>query len=94
MGTYDNDLNRIKDKFMFGIFPGNIPITINDELVLPAEIVIDDFQEKLYIPLYYWSFNDYKMSWLKSLEYGLINKNHSALAISMYEPKETNFVFL
>lgn len=79
---------------MFGIFPENVPITMNDELVLPAEIVIGGFQEKLYIPLTYWNFSDYKMSWLKSLEHGLTNKDYSVLAVSMYEPSDTNFIFV
>lgn len=79
---------------MFGIFPENASITMNDELVLPAKIVIGDFQEKLYIPLTYWKFSDYKMSWLKSLEYGLTNKEPSVLAVSMYEPSDTNFIFV
>jgi hypothetical protein len=67
---------------------------MNDELVLPAEIVIDDFQEKLYIPITYWKLSDYKMSWLKSLEHGLTNKEHSVLAVSMYEPVDMNFIFI
>ncbi|WP_411704686.1 hypothetical protein [Edaphovirga cremea] len=79
---------------MFGIFPKDAPITIENELVLPAEIVIDDFQEKINLPLSYWSLSDYKKSWLKSLESGLTNKDHAVLAVSMYEPEQSNFIFV
>lgn len=39
---------------MFGIFPTNVVIEENDELVLPASIVIDSFSESFNIPLAYW----------------------------------------
>lgn len=79
---------------MFGIFAEDTPITMDTELVLPAHIIIDDFQEKLNLPLTYWKLSDYKLSWLKSLEIGLANKNHAALAVSMYGPGKSNFIFV
>jgi len=78
---------------MFGIFPEEMPTTIEGESVLPASIVIDGFKESITIPLTYWNLDDYKNSWQKSLKEGLANKNHAALVVSMYEPKLTNFVF-
>lgn len=79
---------------MFGIFPSSPPVNENDEMVLPASIIIDSFTEQVHIPLSYWNYEDYKQSWLKSLEEGIHSKKHSALAVSMYEPNYTNFVFV
>lgn len=73
---------------MFGIYPKSIPIVVNDEWVQPAEIEIDDFLEKLYIPLTYWDLRDYKTSWFNSLEHGLTKRDHAALVVSMYEHKD------
>ncbi len=78
---------------MFGIFPEDKPVNTDGELVLPASIVIDRFHEAMNIPLTYWNINDYKRSWLRSLEEGLISKSHAALAVSMYDPALANFVF-
>ncbi len=78
---------------MFGIFPKDKSVNIDGELVLPALVVIDKFQEAMNIPLTYWNINDYKKSWVRSLEEGLISKSHAALAVSMYEPALANFVF-
>lgn len=78
---------------MFGIFPEEMPKTIEGESVSPASIVIDGFKESMTIPLTYWNLDDYRNSWLKSLKEGLANKNHAALVVSMYEPTLTNFVF-
>ncbi|WP_407579735.1 hypothetical protein [Citrobacter koseri] len=78
---------------MFGIFPDNKQVNVDGELVSPATIVIDEFKEMMNIPLTYWSIDDYKLSWLRSLEDGLATKKHAALAVSMYEPKNINFIF-
>lgn len=78
---------------MFGIFTENKPVDVDGECVLPALIVINEFSEVMNIPLSYWSINDYKVSWLSSLEEGLANKKHATLAVSMYEPENTNFIF-
>lgn len=78
---------------MFGIFPKDNPVNIEGEFVLPASIIIDEFSEMMNIPLSYWNINDYKDSWLSSLEDGLENKKHATLAVSMYEPENTNFIF-
>lgn len=59
---------------MFGIFSEKESIIIEDELILPALIVIDEFKEAMNIPLAYWSIDDYKNSWLYSLEDGLNKK--------------------
>jgi len=78
---------------MFGIFPEDKPVDVEGELVLPASIVIDDFSEIINTPLSYWNINDYKKSWLSSLESGLASKKHATLVVSMYEPDHTNFIF-
>ncbi|MBW9398692.1 hypothetical protein FHC51_02435 [Leclercia sp. EC_58] len=79
---------------MFGIFPNGFPIKENDEEVLPASITIDSFTESMNIPLAYWSLENYKQSWLASLEEGINSRKHAALAVSMYEPDYTNFIFI
>ncbi|WP_315710641.1 hypothetical protein [Brenneria uluponensis] len=79
---------------MFGIFPNGSPINENDEMVLPTSIIIDSFTEPVHIPLSYWNFDDYKQSWLMSLKEGIHSKKHAALAVSMYEPDHTNFIFV
>lgn len=79
---------------MFGIFPEDKQLDIEGALFTPASIVIGDFTESMNIPLSYWNINDYKKSWLKSLDEGLTKKNHAALAVSMYEPELANFVFV
>lgn len=78
---------------MFGIFPKNEHVNIEGELVLTASIIIDGFQESINIPLTYWDVNDYKKSWLHSLEQGMKEKKHATLAVSMYNPEMANFVF-
>lgn len=78
---------------MFGIFSQDTAVNIEGECVLPSSIIIDDFSEAINIPLSYWNINDYKVSWLNSLEEGLKNKNHATLVASMYEPENVNFIF-
>lgn len=78
---------------MFGIFPEDKVEKVEGELVLPASIVIDEFSEMTHIPLSYWSIKDYKSCWLKSIAEGLTSKKHAALAVSMYETDNTNFIF-
>ncbi|AGN86994.1 hypothetical protein [Enterobacter sp. R4-368] len=78
---------------MFGIFPEKEVVHVEGELVLPAAIVINDYKEAMNIPLSYWTLNDYKKNWLVSLEQGIKNRNHAALAVSMYEPDNANFIF-
>lgn len=78
---------------MFGIFPESKPIKENGELVIPSSIIIGNFTERLHIPISYWSLEDYKRNWISSLTQGIDNKKHSALAVSMYDPDFTNFIF-
>ncbi|ENB5754381.1 hypothetical protein [Escherichia albertii] len=78
---------------MFGIFPKGELVSINGELIQPALIIINEFEEVCYMPVSHWNISDYKYSWLNSLEEGFINKNHSALAVSMYESAQANFLF-
>ncbi|KFB98697.1 hypothetical protein GTGU_04367 [Trabulsiella guamensis ATCC 49490] len=78
---------------MFGIFPDKNLVYIDGELASPASIVIDEFTEMMNIPLTYWSIDDYKLSWLRSLEYGLATKKHAVLAVSMYLPENVKFIF-
>lgn len=78
---------------MFGIFPKGTPLNMESELVQPASILINDFEELLYIPINYWNMSNYKQAWLNSLAEGLSGKNHAALAVSMYDSTQTNFIF-
>lgn len=78
---------------MFGIFPEDKLAYVDGECVLPASIVIDEFSEMINIPISYWNINDYRNSWLSSLEEGLTNRNHATLAVSMYNPENTRFIF-
>ncbi|MBN7121982.1 hypothetical protein [Erwinia billingiae] len=78
---------------MFGIIPEDKPVDIEGECVLPASIIIDEFSEMMNIPLSYWNINDYKDNWRSSLGEGLANKKHAALAVSMYDPVNTNLIF-
>lgn len=79
---------------MFGIFFGDRPIKLEEELVMPASIVINEFRETLYLSLTCWNLEDYKHSWLNSLKGGLKQKNYAALVVSMYDPVNTNFIFI
>lgn len=79
---------------MFGIFPNGQSFYEHGEMVLPASIIIDEFTEPVHLPLSYWKADDYRSSWRSSLEEGIRNKKHSALAVSMYEPGYTNFIFV
>ena len=78
---------------MFGIFPEDAPVNIEGECVLPSSIIIDEYSEVINIPLSYWNINNYKASWLNSLEEGLKNKKHATLFVSMYDPENSNFIF-
>lgn len=78
---------------MFGIFPEKEAVNVEGELVLPATIIINDYKEAMNIPLSYWTVNDYKINWLMSIEQGIKNRKHAALAVSMYEPDNANFIF-
>lgn len=59
----------------------------------PAEIIINESRESFQLPAGYWTVSEYKKNWLCSLEDGLKNKTHSALAVSMGEAENTNFIF-
>ncbi|MFE4111439.1 hypothetical protein [Kosakonia sp. YIM B13611] len=78
---------------MFGIFPEKEAVNVEGELVLPATIIINDYKESMNIPLSYWTVNDYKINWLMSIEQGIKNRKHAALAVTMYEPDNTSFIF-
>ncbi|PSH19660.1 hypothetical protein B7R74_12860, partial [Yersinia pseudotuberculosis] len=79
---------------MFGIFTEDKSIrSVFEETVLPAKIVIGDFNEGMQIPLTYWSIEQYRKSWLDALKQGLENGDHSVLAVSMYNPETVNFIF-
>ena len=79
---------------MFGIITESEPLDVGGELVQPAKIVIDDFWESLQLPLSYWDLNDYKCSWVASLNQGLNSKSHAALTVSMYDIEQANFLFI
>ncbi|MEY8711533.1 hypothetical protein [Mangrovibacter phragmitis] len=79
---------------MFGIFTENKAIqSAFNEIVLPAKIVIGDFDEGMQIPLTYWSIKQYQESWIENIKQGLKKRDHSVLAVSMYSPETVNFIF-
>ena len=63
-----------------------------DDIVVQAKIVIDSFSEDFFIPVTFWSIEEYKKEWIISLEEGLSKKKHSVLITSMYEPDKLNFI--
>lgn len=72
---------------MFGIFEKNSDSTTESSMSQFSVIVIGDYKEYMVIPLNYWSIKDYKKSWIKSIEEGLLKKNHAALIVS-YVPEQ------
>ncbi|EPL6128093.1 hypothetical protein WJE75_002615 [Klebsiella aerogenes] len=79
---------------MFGIFTGNKYFKSEfNETVLSASITIGDFKEGMQIPVDYWSIKQYYASWLSSLKEGIHGKNNATLLVSMYPPKDVNFLF-
>ena len=79
---------------MFGIFTEDKAIESEfNETVLPAYIIIGDFKEGLQIPVTYWSVEQYYASWLACLEEGIRDESKSTLVVSMYAPKDINFLF-
>lgn len=79
---------------MFGIFTENKAIKSEfNETVLPASITIGNFKEGMQIPIDYWSIKQYYACWLSSLKKGIYEKNNATLVVSMYSPKDTNFLF-
>lgn len=80
---------------MFGIFTENKTIqSAFGDIVLPAKIIIGDFNEGIQIPLTYWGIEQYRKSWIDSLKEGLKKGDHSVLAVSMYNPDTVNFIFV
>ncbi|WP_340617364.1 hypothetical protein [Xenorhabdus entomophaga] len=79
---------------MFNITTTDLSTDFFGEPAIPSSIIIDDFKEEFFLPTTYWNLNDYKRSWVKSIEEGLHKKNHSALAVSMYDPNKANFIFV
>ncbi|WP_029686730.1 hypothetical protein [Tatumella saanichensis] len=78
---------------MFGIFTENKAIQSSyNEMVSPAKIIISGYDEEMQIPLTYWSIEQYKDSWVKSVRQGLKKGDHSVLAVSMYNPETVNFI--
>ncbi|BCQ36920.1 hypothetical protein ERHA54_45310 [Erwinia rhapontici] len=78
---------------MFNILVKEDPLEIDGECVFSASIIINDFEEKVYLPLSYWSLSDYRESWKSEVEEGLNKNSHSVLAVSMYESSKANFIF-
>ncbi|WNN42925.1 hypothetical protein [Winslowiella toletana] len=79
---------------MFGIFTESKAIqSAFDEVVLPAKIIIGDFEEGMQIPLTYWNIKQYQESWIETIEQGIKRGDHSVLAVSMYNPETVNFIF-
>lgn len=56
-----------------------------------ARITIDDFNERMLVPLGYWSQADYKAQWTAAIT-ELEQKGRSALIVEMYNPRYANFI--
>lgn len=56
-----------------------------------GEIQIDDFRESLYIPLGWWSLDDYKKQWQEGLR-RLANHDKSCLVVGIDNPKVRKFI--
>lgn len=79
---------------MFGIFTESKAIqSAFNEMVLPAKIIIGDFDEGMQIPLTHWNIKQYQESWVETIKQGLKKGDHSVLAVSMYNPETVNFIF-
>lgn len=58
-----------------------------------AEIVVNDFRERLSIPLGYWAKNDYEEQWIAAITSILEpNTTKAALVTEMYDPLTANFI--
>lgn len=64
-----------------------------DEEGFLGEIEINGYKENFFSPVRFWSRMDYLKSWKKSLDQGLRDRAHAALATSMYDPNSCNFIF-
>ncbi|MBJ3814719.1 hypothetical protein F9C28_07230 [Shimwellia pseudoproteus] len=79
---------------MFGIFTEDKTIKSEfNETVLPALIIIGDFNEGLQIPVDYWDIEQYYASWLSSLKKGMSECRNATLVVSMYSPEDARFLF-
>ncbi|REF26071.1 hypothetical protein BDD26_0640 [Xenorhabdus cabanillasii] len=78
---------------MFNMVTTDSVIEFLGEAALPSSIIIDDFKEEFHLPVTYWNIHDYRKSWYNSLKEGLQKREHAALAVSMYEPSNINFIF-
>lgn len=78
---------------MFGIFfeDENSPFDNGYGKHLLARIQLGEYSEELHIPVDYWSSDEYKRNWKKSLATGLEKRDHSLLITSMHDPVNLNF---
>jgi len=74
IGAYDNNINKINFLYVFGVFPRTNTLLIENEKVLPALIVINEFKEQRQLPLTYWNYDDYQKSWRKSLRRACVTR--------------------
>lgn len=61
------------------------------EIYQYGEIVIDDFQEKFLSSLSFWSVEDYRKHWIRSLK-ELYTNSKSGLIIDMYDPEQSKTI--
>jgi len=57
-----------------------------------GRIVIGEFEEWFESPLAYWSIEDYRAHWRRSIERTIAGAAKSVLFTSMYEPQCTNWL--
>lgn len=58
-----------------------------------GEIIINSFRESFFLPTSYWTVEQYKESWKRAIDLGVLNNNPTVLAVSMRDPEFMNFIF-
>jgi hypothetical protein len=60
-------------------------------LRIKAEIHINDYKETLYVPVDYWSIEDYERQWKEGFE-RLNTHDRSCLVVAIHNPEEEPFI--
>ncbi len=70
------------------------PTKIYNVLSYCGQIVIDDFTENVFMPVEYWSLDEYKAQWKDGIERIKQGHEKSCLITKIYDPREYKFVEL
>src|SRR5690606_13744355 len=68
------------------------PTRIYNVLSYCGQIVINDFKENVFIPVEYWSLDDYKQQWKEAIKRIKEGREKSCLVVKIYDPKENKFI--